>query len=37
MTPPRKSVEQCAACGADLRKVQQMVIGSRQVVELPPV
>jgi len=30
-------VEQCAACGADLRDVSQTVIGSSQVVELPPV
>lgn len=30
-------VEQCAMCGADVRDVPQMVIGSSQVVELPPV
>jgi transposase len=30
-------VEQCAVCGADLRDVAQTVIGSSQVVELPPV
>jgi transposase len=30
-------VEQCAACGADLREVPQTVIGSSQVIELPPV
>ncbi len=30
-------VEQCAACGTDLRHVPQRVIGSSQVVELPPV
>jgi len=30
-------VEQCARCGADLRDVPQTVIGSRPVVELPPV
>ncbi len=30
-------VEQCAACGADLRDVPQTVIGSSQVIELPPV
>jgi transposase len=30
-------VEQCATCGADLRDGLQAVIGSSQVVELPPV
>jgi transposase len=30
-------VEQCTACGADLRTVPQTVIGSSQVIELPPV
>jgi len=30
-------VEQCAACGADLRDVPQAIIGSSQVIELPPV
>lgn len=30
-------VEQCAGCGADLREVPQKVIGSSQVIELPPV
>jgi len=30
-------VEQCAVCGADLREVPQTVIGSSQVIELPPV
>lgn len=30
-------VEQCAACGANLRHVPQTIIGSSQVVELPPV
>jgi transposase len=30
-------VERCAACGADLREEPQTVIGSSQVVDLPPV
>ena len=30
-------VEQCAACGADLRERPQTVIGSSQVIGLPPV
>jgi len=30
-------VEVCAACGADLRDVPSTVIGSSQVVDLPPV
>jgi len=30
-------VEQCPGCGADLRHVPQTIIGSSQVVELPPV
>jgi transposase len=30
-------VETCAACGADLRDVPYTVIGSSQVVDLPPV
>jgi transposase len=30
-------VESCAACGADLRAVPATVIGSSQVVDLPPV
>jgi transposase len=30
-------VEQCTACGADLRELPQTVIGSSQVIELPPV
>jgi len=30
-------VEQCAGCGADLREVPQTMIGSSQVIELPPV
>jgi transposase len=30
-------VERCAVCGADLSDVSQTVIGSSQVIELPPV
>lgn len=30
-------VEQCEACGADLREVEQPVVGSSQVVDLPPM
>jgi transposase len=30
-------IEQCAACGADLGDVPHTVIGSSQVIELPPV
>lgn len=30
-------VETCGSCGADLRDVEQPIIGSSQVVELPPV
>lgn len=30
-------VEQCEVCGADLRDVPQTVIGTSQVIELPPV
>jgi transposase len=30
-------VEQCTRCGADLHQVEQSVVGSSQVVDLPPV